>query len=504
MPTTYTNGLKLPDLGSIDWYNSYKNNIDILDPIVGTVNGVATTYAPISHNHSASEITSGTIDIARLPPAALERMHIVADQTARYALTTSTVQEGDTVKQTDTGVMYLVVDSTKLNSADGYTEYSAGTASKAIADEDGTNIKSGYVNIAGNQTVTGSKDWSNLQTFSYSQIRIKSLSQEIGVTPSTSVIQYLEFADNNNVQHGKVGLWDYDNGASEIQLSISDKYKNGVKDATGTSDTAFLSFGFQYNGTKFLTFSGQVNNSIIPLVTNAYALGSSSYQWRSIHVQNYYYNGTQWGLDQANAWTNVQTYSAYKYGQMILLKNTGLDFSVNGNTGLTDAYQQMIHWVDKNNTIYSSIQSWTASSENTLVLRSYYRTDANTSRNLSVRFTSTATNKVIYPETNADTELGTSTNKWKSFNGVNPGALGMPTCGYTDSIALDTTDWDYAGNGFVLSMTDNNGNYIPGWIVIVAEDVGDAFDFIKIRLTAYTRSPGLDFATFYSGSQYNI
>ena len=165
MPTTYTNGLKLPDLGSIDWYNSYKNNIDILDPIVGTVNGVATTYAPISHNHSASEITSGTIDIARLPPAALERMHIVADQTARYALTTSTVQEGDTVKQTDTGVMYLVVDSTKLNSADGYTEYSAGTASKAIADEDGTSIKSGYVNVAGNQTVTGDKSFTGSNTF---------------------------------------------------------------------------------------------------------------------------------------------------------------------------------------------------------------------------------------------------------------------------------------------------------------------------------------------------
>lgn len=81
------------------------------------------------HSHDASEITSGTIDIARLPAGALERMVDVADRQARYALTTATVQNGDTVRQLDTGVMYRVVDDTKLNKADGYKEYTAGRAS---------------------------------------------------------------------------------------------------------------------------------------------------------------------------------------------------------------------------------------------------------------------------------------------------------------------------------------------------------------------------------------
>lgn len=81
------------------------------------------------HNHDASEITSGTIDIARLPAAALERMVDVANRQERYALTTATVQNGDTVRQLDTGVMYRVVDDTKLNRADGYKEYTAGRAS---------------------------------------------------------------------------------------------------------------------------------------------------------------------------------------------------------------------------------------------------------------------------------------------------------------------------------------------------------------------------------------
>ena len=81
------------------------------------------------HSHDASEIVSGTIDIARLPAGALERMVDVADRTARYALTTATVQNGDTVRQLDTGVMYRVVDDTQLNRAAGYKEYTAGRAS---------------------------------------------------------------------------------------------------------------------------------------------------------------------------------------------------------------------------------------------------------------------------------------------------------------------------------------------------------------------------------------
>ena len=76
----------------------------------------------------ASKITSGTINIERLPKGALERLVIVANQTARFALTTADVQEGDTVKQSDTGVMYFVINSTKLDNEAGYSVYTAGSA----------------------------------------------------------------------------------------------------------------------------------------------------------------------------------------------------------------------------------------------------------------------------------------------------------------------------------------------------------------------------------------
>jgi hypothetical protein len=76
---------------------------------------------------------SGLLAIGVIPPAALERLVIVADQAARYALTTATVQLGDTVKQTDTGVMYFVKDEANLGNAAGYSEYTAGTAAAVAA-----------------------------------------------------------------------------------------------------------------------------------------------------------------------------------------------------------------------------------------------------------------------------------------------------------------------------------------------------------------------------------
>ena len=89
-----------------------------------------------SHTHGngditsldASKITSGTIDLARLPQGALDRLMKVADDTARFKLTTKDVQLGDTVKVTSTKKMYIVVDETKLSSEAGYEPYTADSA----------------------------------------------------------------------------------------------------------------------------------------------------------------------------------------------------------------------------------------------------------------------------------------------------------------------------------------------------------------------------------------
>lgn len=100
--------------------------------VIGSVSsdfGDNVTISTTLTNFDASKIASGTISIDRLPKAALERLVVVADDTARFALTTATAQSGDTVKVTSTGKMYLIKDESKLNSEDGYEPYTASQAS---------------------------------------------------------------------------------------------------------------------------------------------------------------------------------------------------------------------------------------------------------------------------------------------------------------------------------------------------------------------------------------
>ena len=112
--------------------------------IVGAINELFSVKANKAHSHGNSEITdidaskikTGTIDISRLPQAALERCVVVADDTARFRLTKSQVQVGDSVKVTSPdNLMYIVVDDNKLNVEAGYVAYSAAVKWGTIKDK---------------------------------------------------------------------------------------------------------------------------------------------------------------------------------------------------------------------------------------------------------------------------------------------------------------------------------------------------------------------------------
>ena len=133
--TTYSTGTSTYS-GTTKLYSATGSATD------GAMTQAATTSAlsgkaNSSHTHQSGDIVSldagkltGTISIDRLPAGALERCIVVADDTARKALTTAKAQVGDTVKVTATGLMYLIVDDTKLDQDAGYVEYTAGSASR--------------------------------------------------------------------------------------------------------------------------------------------------------------------------------------------------------------------------------------------------------------------------------------------------------------------------------------------------------------------------------------
>lgn len=115
------------------------------------INGVE-----LSGNKTAAQLNvawldeSGKVPMSILPPAAIERLVVVADDAARFALTIDTVQLGDTVKVTSTNKMYMVIDTDHLDSESGYSVYVAGRAAEAVADEDGNRIKATYLTMDSN------------------------------------------------------------------------------------------------------------------------------------------------------------------------------------------------------------------------------------------------------------------------------------------------------------------------------------------------------------------
>ena len=75
-----------------------------------------------------SSLLTGTIDLSLIPSGALERMVIVENDDARFALTTTEIQIGDIVKVENTGLMYYVKDQSNLANENGYEIYTAGYA----------------------------------------------------------------------------------------------------------------------------------------------------------------------------------------------------------------------------------------------------------------------------------------------------------------------------------------------------------------------------------------
>jgi len=183
----------------------------------GAVNGVATLDA------------NSLIPINQIPPAALERLVIVADQAARFALTLATVQNGDTVKQTDTGVMYFVKDDADLGTAGGYAEYVAGTAA-AVAWSGITGIPAPVTSLSG--TNTGDQDLSGY-VLNTRTVNGHALSADVTVTKADVVLGNVD-----NVQQLPMSYLDIDGtlaANSDVKVPSQKAVKTYVTTAIGAS-----------------------------------------------------------------------------------------------------------------------------------------------------------------------------------------------------------------------------------------------------------------------------
>ena len=241
-------------------------------------------YLTSSSNLDASKLTSGTVDIARLPQGALERLVKVANEAARYALTTADVQLGDTVQQLDTGIMYIVTDAGHLDSAAGYTEYTAGTA--ASVPWSGVTGKPTFATVAtsgaysdltgtptiptvNNATLTIQQNGTNVQTFTANSS-----------TNATANIQCVDLTSSQTI--------------------------GGDKDFTGTTGT----------------------RNVIPATTDTYDLGSATKEYNNAYAKTVVTGGIT--LDNKAIDTDANGNMTFNGNKV--LTNANLAFSYDSNT----------------------------------------------------------------------------------------------------------------------------------------------------------------------------
>ena len=232
-------------------------------------------------------------------------------------------------------------------------------------------------------------------------------------------------------------------------------------------------YNFRDNTKIPLAGSNQISGSLIPATTDTYDLGGSSYQWNNAYIKSLTINGVACGdilthnvsefVDVTSAQTiggtktfsglrtyfgrDISCYSTRKYGRNLNpTSNTYQYLNFSGNTvseGVTNDWSSgyLEQVVDTNG---GSRGRWFVqdTSENGTALEVW----------------ASGNDKQVRPLRNGDTDLGTTNRKWKSLNGINPGALSLPSMNF---IFLDTTGFDLT-NTTIGTFTST----IDGWAAL--------------------------------------
>jgi hypothetical protein len=169
-------------------------------------------------------------------------------------------------------------------------------------------------------------------------------------------------------------------------------------------------------------------NSLKPITNNTTDLGTSDNKWKSVYAQSYYYNGVAWGLDKANEWTGVNTF----VGGINLIKYKNNFIDLTATTGDINYVTQQA--IDKNNTKFGECYWAYKASDDSSIVSIWSTTKDNVRGGILINHHGSDSRTDIVPASyNYSANLGTTTNRFKTLNGINPGALCFPDTATTDA-----------------------------------------------------------------------
>lgn len=283
----------------------------------------------------AASVT-GVLPLNTIPHGALERLVRVANKTARFQLTNTQVQTGDSVIQDDTGVMYIVVDDTRLNSDAGYQEYKAGTALEAThaanADNATNATTAGKVSHSLSVGVTyGTASASRKQTFSFNG------SADVSFDIDTTKPEVMKAATANAAGHSGLvpapaagsqnkflrgdGTWQVAGEVTGVKGNAETSYRKGNVNLT-CANIGAAEVNHNHD-TSYLKLSGGtltgelISHTVKPNANNTYTLGASNAQWSYVYATKFVGNLT--GNVEGNATSATNAQSANKFNNTVAL-----------------------------------------------------------------------------------------------------------------------------------------------------------------------------------------
>lgn len=283
----------------------------------------------------AASVT-GVLPLNTIPHGALERLVHVANKTARFQLTNTQVQTGDSVIQDDTGVMYIVVDDTRLNSDAGYQEYKAGTALEAThaanADNATNATTAGKVShslsvnlISGTSTATTTQaitfDGSSAVSFDVDNTKPDVMKGATASTAGNAGLVPTPAAGNHDKFLRGDGTWQIAGEVMGVKGNAETEYRKGNVNLTCANIGAA-----EYNhnhDTSYLKLSGGtltgdlISHAVKPSANDTYTLGASNAQWSYVYATKFVGNLT--GNVEGNATSATNAQSANKFNNTVAL-----------------------------------------------------------------------------------------------------------------------------------------------------------------------------------------
>lgn len=384
----------------------------------------------------------------------------------------STIDNTDNIKSGD---KILDVDGKLFEITAVDTANQTVTVGSALVD---LALDSNVVHTSGNETISGDKVFNNRL--------IKNIDVVLGTVPSTGKFSIIDIADNNKVSLLQVLGGVYDTGNSYARFFVQNKTAD---DGTGLSPTGTIrACGFNINLPASSTSDGQ--GSITPRANKTTDFGLVGYQWRNMWCEKLFLNGTQ--LDPSafvtlsdaqtitgnKVWTGTSTFQqnvTYQRTNLYhqasspcyILKDTDLE---KGSLVASSQASYPGLWQDKNSAILGYMRfvefssgRQTAEFRVSNLIKDGALNPTGSEVNCTVLLElQPSGKKSLIPEQNNDINLGTVSNKWKSFNGLTPSSLGMPNLagkvditGYVTDLTGAPNIYTSPDNGYIILRSTN-------------------------------------------------